>query len=36
MLGYIRLCLRLVLHECKGNISKEDADSICLNYLLNR
>lgn len=30
---YVILCLRLAFHEKEGNISKEEADEICLNYL---
>ena len=30
---YLILCLRLAIHEDAGNISKHEADMICINYL---
>lgn len=30
---YVILCLRLFIHEDAGNVSKEEADAICKDYL---
>ena len=33
MIGYILLCLKVGYQEFLGNMTKEEADAIVLNYL---